>query len=61
MFDVGGNFISEKIQWILHKIEYSASNITNHHQSNGQVEACIDFVKNTPKMCIDTSADPHII
>ena len=31
-----------------------------HHQSNGQVEACIKFVKCTLKKCFDSRSDPHI-
>ena len=31
-----------------------------HHQSNGQVEACIKFVKCIQKKCFDTKGDPHV-
>ena len=31
-----------------------------HHQSNGQVEACIKFVKLILKKCFDSKGDPHI-
>ena len=30
-----------------------------HHQSNGQVEACMKFVKHTMEKCIETN-DIHI-
>ena len=30
-----------------------------HHQSNGQVEACIKFAKYTLKKCFDTKGDAH--
>ena len=31
-----------------------------HHQSNGQVEACIKFIKCTIKKCSDSSGDIHM-
>ena len=31
-----------------------------HHQGNGQVEACIKFVKCTLKKCFDSRGDPLI-
>ena len=31
-----------------------------HHQSNGQVEACIKFVRCTLKKCFDSRSDLHI-
>ena len=31
-----------------------------HHQSNGQVEACIKFVKHTLKKCFESRGHPHI-
>ena len=46
--DAGGNFISGRIQGILQKkvnIEPAVSSSSYHHYSNGQVEACIKFLK----------------
>ena len=61
MSDAGGNFISEKF-----KNFYDSLNIeqvvssSHHHQSNGQVEACIKFIKYTMKKCINSGNDMHI-
>ena len=52
MSDAGTNFISDRF-----RKSYSSLNIEQavssayHHQSNGQVEACIKFIKHTFKMC----------
>ena len=37
-----------------------AVSLLYHHQSNAQIEACINFLKQMFKECIDTDADPHI-
>ena len=61
MSDPSGSFISDKF-----KIFCKCLNIVQsfspsyHHQSNGQVEVCVKFVKCTLKKCFDTNADPHI-
>ena len=31
-----------------------------HHESNGQVEACIKFINHTMKKCIETNEDIHV-
>ena len=51
MSDAGGNFISEMFTHFCNslKIEQAVS-WSYHHQSNGQVEACIIFIKHTIKM-----------
>ena len=36
------------------------TSLSLHHQSNGQVETCIKFVKCTMKKCIETNDDIHI-
>ena len=50
MSDAGGNFISEKFRQFCKfmNIEQVTSS-SYHHQSNGQVEACIKIVKHTMK------------
>ena len=61
MSDAGGNFVSEK-----YKCFVTASNIEQaisssyHHQSNGQVEACIKFSKCTLQKCCDSGNDAHV-
>ena len=40
-------------------IEHAVSS-SYHHQSNGQVEACIKLVKCTLKNCHDTNSDMHL-
>ena len=51
MLDADTNFIPEKFQqfWKRVNIEQAVSS-SYHHQSNGQVEACIKFIKCTLKM-----------
>ena len=56
-----------KLRWqfhfrsILHNLNIDqAFSSSYHHQSNGQVEACIKFVKHTLKKCFDSKVDPHI-
>ena len=55
MLDSGGNFISDKFKMFCNSlnIEHAFSS-SYHHQSNGQVEACIKFVKHTRKKCFGT-------
>ena len=61
MSDSGGNFISEKCKKFCKSlnIEQPVSS-SYHHQSNGQVEACIKFVKHTMKKSFDSRTDTHI-
>ena len=50
MYDSGGNFISDKFRQFckcMHIEQVKSSSY--HHQSNSQVEACIQFVKHTMK------------
>ena len=59
--DAGGNFISEKFKNFCNSlnIEQAVSSLY-HHKSNGQVEACIKFIKSTMKKCFDSGSDVHI-
>ena len=61
MSDSVGNFISDKLKTFctsLNKEQTFSS--SHHHQSNGQVKACIKFVKLKLKKCFDSRSDPHI-
>ena len=40
--------------------ENSAENLKQPYQSNGQLEACIKFLKRMLRKCIDTNSDHHI-
>ena len=59
--DAGGNFISQKFKNFCNNlnIEQVVSS-SYHHQSNGQVEACIKFIKCTMKKCAYSRNDMHI-
>ena len=59
--DAGGNFISDKFKRFCKNlnIEQGISS-SYYHQSNGQVEACIKFIKLTIKNAINTKSDMHI-
>ena len=61
MSDVGGNLISQKFKNFCNSlnIEQAVSSL-HHHWSNGQVEACIIFIKCTMKKCFDSGSDIHI-
>ena len=62
MSDAGGNFILDKLKRFCQNLNIEqAVSSSYHHQSNGQVEACIKFIKQTIKKCIDTKSDIHII
>ena len=60
MSDAGSHFISDMFRQLCKctKIEQVRS-LSHHHQSNGQVEVCIMFVKHTMKQYIKTN-DIHI-
>ena len=61
ILDSSASFISDKCE-TFHKslnIEQAFSS-AYHHQSNRQVEACIEVVKCTLKKCLNTKGDPHI-
>ena len=61
MSDAGGNFISDKFRQFCKRMNIEqASSSSYHHQSNGQVEACIKFIKHTMKKCIETNEDKHV-
>ena len=52
MSDANTNFISDKFRKLCSRLSIEqAVSSAYHHQSNGQVEACIKFVKCTLKMC----------
>ena len=51
MSDSGGNFISDKFKTFCKNLNIEQAFLSlYHHLSNGQVEACIKFVKHTLKM-----------
>ena len=61
MSDSGGNFVSDKFKTFCKSLNIQqAFSSSYHHQSNGQEEACIKFVKCTLKKCFDSKGDPHI-
>ena len=46
MSDAGTNFVSDRFQKFCRAINVEqATSLAYHHQSNGQVEACIKFIK----------------
>ena len=58
MSDAGTNFVSDKFWKFCNSINVEqAVLLVYHHQSNGQVEACIKFVKFTLKKCADSGGD----
>ena len=61
MSDAVGYFISEKFKNFCNSlnIEQTISSSYNH-QSSGQVEACIKFIKCSIKKCVDSSSHIHI-
>ena len=61
MSDSGTNFVSERFRWFCKSINVEqAVSLAYHHQSNGQVEACIKFIKHTFKKCTDSGRDKNI-
>ena len=58
MSDADTNFVSDKFQQFCKTInvEQAVSSVY-HHQSNGQVEVCIKFVKCTFKKCANSGGD----
>ena len=61
MSDAGSNFISDKFKTFCKSLNIElAFSSSYHHQSSGQVEACIKFVKHELKKCFDSKSDPHI-
>ena len=58
MSDAATNFISDRFWKFCRAINVElATSSVNHHQSNGQVEACIKFIKQTFKKCAESSRD----
>ena len=58
MSDAGTNFVSEKFQQFCKTINVKPAILSAyHHQSNGQVEACIKFIKYMFKKCANSSGD----
>ena len=58
MSDAGTNFVSDKFQKFCNGINVEqAVSLAYHHQSNGQVEVCIKFIKDTFKKCADSGGD----
>ena len=54
-------FISDKFKAFCKNINIKQAVLSSyHHQSNGQVEACIKFIKQTFTKCFDTESNPHI-
>ena len=61
MSDWGGNFTLDKFKWFCKKmIIEQATSLSYHQQNNGQVEACIKFIKHTMKKCIEINNDIHV-
>ena len=58
MSDAGTNFVSDKLQKFCNSINVEqAVSLANHHQSNGQVKACITFKKHTFTKCAKSGGD----
>ena len=58
MSDAGTNFVSEKFWQFCTTINVEqVVSLAYHHQSNGQVEACIKFIKCTFKKCANSGWD----
>ena len=52
MSDADTNFVSDKFRRFCNSLNIEqAVSSAYHHQSNGQVKACIKFIKHTLKMC----------
>ena len=61
MSDTGTNFVSERFRQFCKSINMEqAVSLAYHNQSNGQVEACIKFVKCTFKKCAESGRDKNI-
>ena len=58
MSDVGTNFVSDKFLQFYKSVNIEqVTSSAYQHQSNGQVEACIKFIKCTFKKCTDSGSD----
>ena len=61
MSDAGTNFVSERFMQFCKSISIEqAVSSAYHHQSNGQVEACIKFIKCTFKKCTESGRDKKL-
>ena len=59
--DAGTNFVSEKLENLCKRLGiHHAVSSSYNHQSNGQIEACINFVKRTMKKCCEVNADTFV-
>ena len=57
----GGNFISEKLKYFCNSLNIKLVVLSlYHHQSNGQVDACIKFIKCTIKKCSESGGNIHM-
>ena len=62
MSDAGTNFVSERFQKFCRVINVEhATSSAYHHQSNGQVKACIKFIKQTFKKCAESGRDINMV
>ena len=61
MSDADGNFISEKFKSFCNSLNIEqAVSLSFHHQSNGQVEACIKSIKCTIRN-VHSGGDIHMV
>ena len=61
MSDTGTNFVSERFRQFCKSINVEqAVSLAYHHKSNGQVEACVKFIKCTFKKCAESGRDKNI-
>ena len=62
MSDMGTNFVSDEFCQFCKLVNIDQVTLSvYHHQSNGQVEACIKFVKCTFKKCADSGRDINMV
>ena len=61
MSDAGTNFVSERFRQFCKSINVEQAVSSAYHQSNGQVEACIKFIKYTFKKCTESGRDKNIV
>ena len=58
MWDAGINFVSDRFWQFCNTINMEqVVSLAYHHQSNGEVKACIKFIKHTFKMCANSNKD----
>ena len=61
MSDTGTNYVSEKFRSFWSRLNINQAVLSAyHHQSNGQLKACIKFIKHIIKNCTDSSGDIHM-